>query len=139
MLDRTIQDVPSIYNTLAIASVLSRRDQWYDGDGPMPDAVIDHVARELELGRWITRAALYGDEAVIDLQFAKIKAAFERIPGAEVWGEKCAPEDIPKLAHPGDRIQGGVPNLDWNTMTGLVRRRGGRAHRVLAGRAADRA
>ena len=48
----------------------------------------------------------------------KIKAAFERIPGAEVWGEKCAPEDIPQLAHPGDRIQGGVPNLDWNTMTG---------------------
>ncbi len=118
MLDRTIQNVPSIYNTLAIASVLSRRDQWYDGDGPMPDAVIDHVARELELGRWITRAALYGDESVLDLQFAKIKAAFERIPGAEVWGEKCAPEDIPQLSHPGDRIQGGVPNLDWNTMTG---------------------
>jgi 4-cresol dehydrogenase (hydroxylating) len=35
-----------------------------------------------------------------------------------VWGAKCAPEDIPDLEHPAERIQGGVPNLEWNAMTG---------------------
>jgi 4-cresol dehydrogenase (hydroxylating) len=118
LLDRTIEGVPSIYNTLALASVLSSRADWYQGEGPIPDPVIDTIARELELGRWIMRFALYGDEAMVDLKYRKIKEAFERIPGAEVWGEKHAPEEIPDLEHPADRIQGGVPNLGWNQMTG---------------------
>ena len=61
------------------------------GAGADPDDVIDRMARELEIGRWCMRFALYGDEAVVDHRFAKIKAAFERIEGAEVWGTKCAP------------------------------------------------
>ena len=65
------------------------------GAGPIPVDVIDRMARELDIGRWLMRFALYGDEAVVDHRFAKIKAAFARIEGAEVWGAKCAPEDIP--------------------------------------------
>ena len=118
LLDRTIEGVPSIYNTLVMASIMSSRSQWYQGEEPMPDEVIDRIGRELEVGRWMMRLALYGDEPVVDHKYRKIKEAFERIPNAEVWGQKHAPEDIPSLEHPGDRIQGGVPNLEWNTMTG---------------------
>jgi 4-cresol dehydrogenase (hydroxylating) len=117
LLDRTLEGVPSFYNTLALASVLSSRSQWYDGEDPIPDSVIDTIARELELGRWIMRFALYGDEPVVDHRFAKIKQAFEQIPGAEVWGAKHAPGEVAKLEHPADLIQAGVPNLGWNTMT----------------------
>ena len=53
------------------------------------------MARELEIGRWMMRFALYGDESVVDLRFKKIKEAFEQIPGAEVWGQKHAPEAVP--------------------------------------------
>jgi 4-cresol dehydrogenase (hydroxylating) len=63
------------------------------------------------------RFALYGDEAIVDHRFEKIKRAFSRIDGADVWGSKCAPEDIPGLEHPAERIQGGVPDLEWNNMT----------------------
>ena len=80
--------------------------------------MIDKIARELEVGRWMMRAALYGDEVVVDHRFAKIKQAFERIPGCEVWGTKRRPEDAATLAHPAERIQGGVPDLEWNHMTG---------------------
>jgi 4-cresol dehydrogenase (hydroxylating) len=119
MLDGTIRMVPQIINTILLGSVFSKRDRWYDGEGPIPDPIIDHMARELDLGRWTMRFALYGDEAVVDHRFAKIKAAFEDgIPGADVRGTKCAPRDIPQLEHPGERIQGGVPNLEWNAMTG---------------------
>ena len=47
------------------------------------------MGRELEIGRWLMRFALYGDEAVVDHRFAKVKEAFERIPGAEVWGDEA--------------------------------------------------
>jgi 4-cresol dehydrogenase (hydroxylating) flavoprotein subunit len=117
MLDDTIRMVPQVMNTVLLGSVLSSRDQWWDGEGPVPDAIIDTMARELEIGRWTMRFALYGDEPVVDHRFAKIEEAFERIPRAEVWGSKCAPADIPSLEHPAEQIQGGVPSLDWNRMT----------------------
>jgi 4-cresol dehydrogenase (hydroxylating) len=118
MLDRTIENVPQIWNTIAHASVISTRAPWYQGDGPIPDGVIDTMARELEIGRWYMRFALYGDEDVVDLRFRKVKAAFERISGAEVWGHKYAPDELHDLEHPFDRVQAGVPNLDINQMTG---------------------
>jgi 4-cresol dehydrogenase (hydroxylating) flavoprotein subunit len=117
-LDDTIRMVPQLCNTLIFASFMTQRAQWWDGDGPIPDQVIDRMARELELGRWMMRAALYGDEAVVDHRFAKVKAAFERIPGVEVWGTKTTPENAKNLAHPAERIQGGVPDLEMNAMTG---------------------
>jgi 4-cresol dehydrogenase (hydroxylating) flavoprotein subunit len=117
MLDGTIRMVPQVMNAMLLGAVFSTRDQWWQEPTPIPDDVIDKMARELEVGRWLTRFALYEDEAIVDYKFAKIKAAFERIPGAEVWGEKHAPEEIPQLEHPAERIQGGVPNLEWNQMT----------------------
>jgi 4-cresol dehydrogenase (hydroxylating) len=86
---------------------MTRRSEWWDGEGPIPDDVIGRMARELELGRWMMRAALYGDEAIVDHRLAKVKAAFERIPGVEVWGTKTTPENAKNLAHPAERIQGG--------------------------------
>jgi 4-cresol dehydrogenase (hydroxylating) len=118
MLDRTIENVPQIWNSVAMASVVSSRAPWYQDDDPMPEDVVDHMAKELDIGRWLMRFALYGDEAVVDHRFAKVKAAFEAIPGVEVWGTKCAPEDMENLEHPFDRVQAGVPNLDINQMTG---------------------
>jgi len=47
MLDGTIRMVPQIMNTLLLGSVLSSRDRWYDGEGPLPEAAIDRMAREL--------------------------------------------------------------------------------------------
>ena len=117
MLDGTIRMVPQLMNTILLGSVLSSREQWWTGEGPMPEEAIERMARELEIGRWIMRFALYGDEAVVDHRFEKIKRAFSRIDGADVWGSKCAPEDIPGLEHPAERIQGGVPDLEWNNMT----------------------
>jgi 4-cresol dehydrogenase (hydroxylating) flavoprotein subunit len=118
MLERTIENVPQIWNTIASASVLSSRAAWYEGEEPIPDRRIDEMARELEVGRWMMRFALYGDEAVVEHRFRKVKEAFERIPGAEVWGFKHAPEDFAALENPHERVQAGVPNLDINQMTG---------------------
>jgi 4-cresol dehydrogenase (hydroxylating) len=118
MLDRTIENVPQIWNTIATASVISSRSLWHQGEEPIPDAVIDKMARELEVGRWLMRFALYGDESIVDQRFRKVTEAFGRIPGAEVWGEKYAPDAVAALENPHERVQAGVPNLDLNQMTG---------------------
>jgi 4-cresol dehydrogenase (hydroxylating) len=117
MLDRTIDGVPQIINTLDMAAMISSRADWYDGDGPIPDELIDRIARELELGRWIMRLALYGDEPVVDHRYAKLKQAFERIAGVEVSGTKHDPETVASLEQPAELVQAGVPNLEINRMT----------------------
>ncbi len=118
MLDRSIQGVPQVLNTLCLAAVFSSRRRWYEGEEPMPDEVIDRVAREMQVGRWIMRFALYGDESVVDLEFQKVQEAFGRIDGAEVWGTKYAPDEYERITHPAEKVEIGIPNLDINTMTG---------------------
>jgi 4-cresol dehydrogenase (hydroxylating) flavoprotein subunit len=119
MLDGSIRMVPQIMNTLLLGAVTSDRPTWYSGPGAMPDDAIDAMAAGLDVGRWTMRFALYDDEPVVDHRFARIKRAFETaIPGAKVWGTKHDPAEIPDLEHPAERIQGGVPSLDWNHMTG---------------------
>jgi 4-cresol dehydrogenase (hydroxylating) flavoprotein subunit len=116
MIDGTIRGVPQVLNTVLYTSMFTTRDRWWQDEGPIPDSRIDEMAREFDCGRWLLRCALYGDEPVVDHGFEKIKAAFGRIPGADVWGTKCAPENIPELENPHERVMGGVPSLDLNQM-----------------------
>jgi len=120
MLDDTLRMNPQIMSGTLLAAVMSdRKAHWDDPNTPIPDDVLDKIARELQTGRWIMRFALYGDEVVVDHRFAKIKNAFESaIPGAEVWGAKYAPDQIADIGDPSERVQGGVPSLDLNAMTG---------------------
>ncbi len=118
MLDDTIRMVPQIGNVVGAASVMSKRTDWWDGDGPIPEETLQRMADELGCGRWTMRFALYGDEAVVDHRFAKIKAAFEgAIDGAVVWGSKHGPEAWASLENPHEQVQAGVPNLGINAMT----------------------
>jgi 4-cresol dehydrogenase (hydroxylating) len=118
MLDGTINMRPQITNTLCMASMLTARAEWYDGPGAMPDSIIDKIAKDLGLGRWLMRFALYGDESVIDYNFAKIKERFEAINTATVVGQKHGPEAWETLPNPSERVQIGVPSMDLYKMAG---------------------
>jgi 4-cresol dehydrogenase (hydroxylating) len=118
-LERTLEGVPIMLNTVLLASLFSRRSDFYTGEGAIPDNIIDKIAKQLEIGRWMFRCGLYGHEAKVDMQFARVKEAIEReIPGAEVWGTKCSFDEIPNLQHPGELVIGGVPNLEALHMVG---------------------
>jgi 4-cresol dehydrogenase (hydroxylating) flavoprotein subunit len=120
MLSKDIEGVPQVLNTLALASVLTPegRSKWYAGDDPIPDDVLDHIAREMNVGRWIMRFAIYGHEEIVEAKFKRIQAAFGKIDGAEVWGSKYAPDEYDKIEHPAEMVEIGIPNLLINTMTG---------------------
>jgi 4-cresol dehydrogenase (hydroxylating) len=118
MLDDTIRMVPQIGNVVGAASVMSQRTDWWDGDGPIPEAILQRIGEELGCGRWMMRFALYGDEAVVDHRYAKVRAAFQAaIPGAVLRGEKHPPSAWATLENPHEQVQAGVPNLGINAMT----------------------
>lgn len=113
-LDRTLEGVPRLYNTVVFASLMDERSRWYDGEGPTPDRFIDQIARDLGVGRWTMSMALWEDDAIADYKIAKIKAAFEQIPGVEVRFSKHVPEDVPtKVEHHSERVLAGVPAMEW--------------------------
>jgi 4-cresol dehydrogenase (hydroxylating) flavoprotein subunit len=120
MLDDTLRMNPQIMSGTLLAAVLSERSKhWDDPNTPIPQDVLDRMGEEMGFGRWIMRFALYGDEAVVDHRYAKVKDAFESaIPGAAVWGSKYTPDQIADIEDPSERVQGGVPSLDLNAMTG---------------------
>src|SRR6478735_8086556 len=118
MLNGTIEMRPQLGNTLVIASTMTARAEWYDGPGAMPDEIIDKIATDLGLGRWTMRFALYGDETIVDHNFAKLKRRFESIPTVSVFGQKHGADAWESLPNPHERVQIGVPSLDLYKMAG---------------------
>lgn len=118
MLAKVIDMRPQLSNTLIMASMLTSRAEWYDGVGPMPDEIINRLAKELNLGRWLMRFALYGDEAVVDHNYAKLRARFLEIPSVQLVGEKYGADEWETLPNPHERVQIGVPSLDLYKMAG---------------------
>jgi 4-cresol dehydrogenase (hydroxylating) flavoprotein subunit len=116
VLDRTIPNYPIVGNILGGASMMSRRKDWYDGDGPLPYSVLDDMTRKLGMGRWNLRFALYGHEAVVDAQYKQVEAAFDKLPGAKLGGRKYAGATMADTVPAQDRTQAGVPGLDILTM-----------------------
>jgi 4-cresol dehydrogenase (hydroxylating) len=124
-LDRTIEGVPQVNNPLVFASTVSDRRQWYDGDGPVPDSVVERIAHDLGTGRWQMRFALYGDKTVVNHNFEQVKAAFERIDGAEVTGTNVDPEKVAELESPAELVGAGVPNMAFNRLSSWYGEKGG--------------
>ena len=74
MLDGTIRMVPQVMNTVLYGAVVAKRADFWTGEGPIPDDVLDRMARELDIGRWLMRFALYEDEAVADIEVRQDQA-----------------------------------------------------------------
>lgn len=112
LLDGSITGYPMVLSPVAAASVFTDRAHWYEGDGVCPEEVVARMCSELGLGRWTMRFAIHGDEAIVAHKFAKVKAAFERIQGAQVVGTTYAGEAVQAIENPAERVQAGVPNLE---------------------------
>ena len=55
-----LQNVPVLRNIILDAGVVSKRTEWYDGDGPLPAEAIERMKSELGLGYWNLYGTLYG-------------------------------------------------------------------------------
>ena len=121
MLDGTIRDGPADHqHRPARLGVLQAATQWWHGAGADPRATSStKIARELEIGRWMMRFALYGDEAVVDHRFAKIKARLRAHPRAPRSG---APSARPRTSRASSTrpsaSRAACRTSSWNDMTG---------------------
>jgi len=117
-LRHTIQNHPVIGNVVRYVSAKGARSNYYQGDGAIPDDELERIRKELNIGFWHARFALYGDEEELDLNYRKIQKAFADLPGAKVDGKNFLPrpgetyvrnEDIPLSEGGGPQV--GVPTL----------------------------
>lgn len=117
MMDGTIPNQPMIINAVCAASAFTPRQQWFDGEGPIPEDVIDRIAAQPGFGRWVMRFALYGDEKVVERQREIVQDAFGTIDGAEVTFSKYDGRALPELTNPHERVQAGIPSMELDSMT----------------------
>ena len=117
LLDGTLRMVPTILNALNTAALHTSRADWFEGDGPIPEAQIDAIARELEIGRWRMRFALYGDAPVVAHRCEKVKAAFGRIPGADLRASSFRREEFGSIENGSEQTMVGIPNMAFTHIT----------------------
>jgi 4-cresol dehydrogenase (hydroxylating) len=110
-LDGTIQSNAVIESAVRWAAGVSVRSQWYRGEGAMPEAAIEAMARKIDIGRWNLRFGLYGPEALVKARRDVIHQRFSAIPGATLFELPYRAADIEPTGG-GDRSQVGIPNME---------------------------
>jgi 4-cresol dehydrogenase (hydroxylating) len=64
-------------NYLHDAAVLSQRDEWYQGEGAIPDSVSARIMERYGIGWWKFGVTLYGQEEVIAARAKLVRRALE--------------------------------------------------------------
>lgn len=91
------------------AAVQVRKDQYYGGDGPLPDSARRKLKQDLEIGDWNFYGALYGPAPVMDANWEVIADSLGSIPGA-----KIVPAEREKTSAAYSyraKLMRGVPNM----------------------------
>ncbi|WP_027818278.1 FAD-binding oxidoreductase [Paraburkholderia bannensis] len=113
----TIEQHAVIEGAIRRAAGMGPRARWYSGNGPMPEAAIAAMQRELAIGRWNLHYALYGEPEVIDVQQRMVERAFASVTHARVTSKRYTGSEEPQGG--GDRNMAGIPGmsafrmLDW--------------------------
>jgi 4-cresol dehydrogenase (hydroxylating) len=102
----TVADVVDALRELMLEGVI--RNHPLVGLG-MPS----EAGRDPTLGGWMVRFALYGREAVVDLNYQIVEQALSAIPGVE-FGRRTFRGDDERtaVAMHDDKVQGGIPGLE---------------------------
>lgn len=74
-----LQQSPSIGNWLRAAAVVTRREEWTDKKGFLPDPVIDAIRKKFHIGWWGVSLRLYGREGVNKAAYAILEAEMKKV------------------------------------------------------------
>jgi len=76
-LDNVIENNMVFGNYLHDAAVLSQRDEWYQGEGAIPDSVSARIMERYGIGWWSFMITLYGQQDVVDARARIVRRAIE--------------------------------------------------------------
>jgi 4-cresol dehydrogenase (hydroxylating) flavoprotein subunit len=110
-----IQNTAVLSNAVRLISRLGAREKWFKGDGVAPDDVVQKKLREMGLGAWNLRFAMYGPEELAEGRLKIAKKAFAAIPGSRFESKKWdvrahSPEEF-TAAIGSESVQAGIPSL----------------------------
>ncbi len=69
------------------AAVEKRKDQYYTGEGALPDSARRAIMADLDVGNWSFYGALYGTEEMMDATWEVLSDSFATIRGARFFTE----------------------------------------------------
>ena len=78
-----VQANPSIANVVRALAMKSSRDQWYRGEGPMPDAVLEEARAKADVGWWNFSIRLFGLPEVNTIHAKVVRSAFAAVTPTE--------------------------------------------------------
>ncbi len=110
-----IQNTAVLSNAVRLISRLGARGKWFKGDGAAPEDVVQRKLREMGLGAWNLRFAVYGPEELAEGRLKIAKKAFAAILGSRFESKKWdvrahSPEEF-TAAIGSESVQAGVPSL----------------------------
>jgi 4-cresol dehydrogenase (hydroxylating) len=113
--EEIIQNTAVLSNAVRLISRLGAREKWFKGDGAAPDDVVQKTLREMGLGAWNLRFAIYGPEALAEGRLKIAQEAFATIPGSRFASKKWdvrvhSPEEF-TAAIGSESVQAGIPSL----------------------------
>jgi 4-cresol dehydrogenase (hydroxylating) flavoprotein subunit len=111
MLDGTVAGHAVVGFALGYAATVSRRKDWYDGPGPLPEEVFGRMAERFGIGRWNARIPLWGRSDVVEANHRALRRVADAIPGAWLESRSYPGDAAMEDVHPADQVPGGHPNL----------------------------
>jgi len=110
---------PSIGNWLRAAAVLTRRADWYDKPGALPDSVITAIRKKFNIGWWSISMRFYGRPEVNEASMKVIDRVFAGKPVLSAkrtaWMQGDAPDLTPWAGVP---LTFPLQNANWHAGRG---------------------
>lgn len=117
LLGEVIQNHPLIGNLPREMVKKGKRHEFYSGEGAIPEERLKEIQKQLGIGFWSARFALYGPKSVIEANFQICQEAFDKFPGSKLSGKAFYPSEGNKYLHPEDlpveyrTVETGTPSL----------------------------
>ncbi len=113
--EEIVQNTAVLSNAVRLISRLGAREKWFKGDGAAPDDVVQKKLREMGLGAWNLRFAIYGPEELAEGRLKIAKQAFAAIPGSQFeskkWDVRAHSAEEFTAAIGSESVQAGIPSL----------------------------
>jgi 4-cresol dehydrogenase (hydroxylating) flavoprotein subunit len=120
-----IQNTAVLSNAVRLIARSGTRTSWYKGDGAAPDDVVQKTLREMGLGAWNLRFAMYGPEALAEGRLKIAREAFAAIPGSRFeskkWDVRAHGAEEFTAAIGSESVQAGIPSI---AALGILKYRG---------------
>lgn len=106
-----LEGVPAVYSTLRAAHMVLDRPVPARPD-PFSAEELRAIGRDLGVGAWTVRAAVWGDPAVVDAKLRRIEEAWQRIPSGRMHPVRVyAPHEYGEFSRSAELITAGIPTL----------------------------